>query len=495
MIRIAVPALAVIALGGCLLQSAAAQTPVQISPEARSAMEHIAGSILVDGHAYAYDEQLADNIGGRLTGSDAYNKGVSWGVEQFKALGLKNVHTESWTIPAAWEPETLATAEMVEPRHQRLYLESLGWSPSTPDDGVKGRIVYVKDVLHESALRAQAAEIKGNIALVDKESLHADGPLPFGVLLNNLNMIGSLGAQALVMGYGPPNNLLSQKGLEADGSLSSLPTAGLGNEDTLLIRRLMKQGPVTISFSFRNKIRKNVQVENVVAELPGRDDQNEWLLLGGHLDSWHPGTGAQDNGTGVASVIETARAIIASGRPPRRTLRFVLFGGEEEGLLGSRAYEKAHSSELPHCDAVIITDIGAGLPKGWYTFGRDDIKQALSSVEPLLAGLGASGTNDDNDNFFDSDHAPFLVQGIPALFLWPDLTEYSNLHHLPADTFDKVDERNLNVGTAVLALTAYAIADSPTAFAPHLDKQQMESILKNEKVYEQYKDLEKHSML
>ena len=493
--RMNVHVLAVLTLGGCLLQSSTAQTPVQISPETRSAMEHIAGSILVGGHAYNYDEQLADNIGGRLTGSDAYNKGVAWGVEQFKALGLKNVHTEAWTIPDAWEPETLATAEMVEPRYQRLHLESLGWSPSTPEGGVKGQVVYVKDVLHESALRVQAAEIKGNIVLIDRGSLHADGPLPIGVLLHNLNLLGSLGAQALILGFGPPNNLIGQKGIEADGSLTSLPTAGLGNEDTLLIRRLMKQGPVTISFSFRNRIRKNVQVENVVAELPGRDNPGEWLLIGGHLDSWHPGTGAQDNGTGVASVIETARAIIASGRPPRRTLRFVLFGGEEEGLLGSQAYEKAHASGLIHCDAVVITDIGAGAPKGWYTFGREDIKQALSSVEPLLAGLGASGTNDDNDNFFDSDHAPFLVQGIPVLFLWPDLTKYFDLHHLPADTFDKVDERNLNEGTAVVALTAYAIADSPTPFAPHLNQQQMESILKDEKVYEQYLDMKKHSIL
>jgi Zn-dependent M28 family amino/carboxypeptidase len=262
-----------------------------------------------------------------------------------------------------------------------------------------------------------------------------------------------------------------------------------------MIRRLLRQSPVEISFSFRNKIRQNVEVSNVVAELPGRSEQSHsWVLVGGHLDSWHPGTGAQDNGTGVASVIETARSIVASGHSPLKTLRFVLFGGEEEGLLGSRAYVRAHASELADCDAAIVTDIGSGAPKGWYTFGRADVRQALSALEPLLSGIGGSRTNDENDNFFNSDHTPFLLAGVPVLFLWPEQAEYSIVHHLPADTFDKVNERNLNEDTAVVAATAYAIANSPTPFAPHLTSKQVENQLETEKVYFQYLDLMKHLM-
>ncbi len=120
-----------------------------------------------------------------------------------------------------------------------------------------------------------------------------------------------------------------------DGSIANLPTGNLGLEDTLLLKRLLERGPVEVEFSFKNRIRKNVTVNNVVAEIPGTDGSGDYVLIGGHLDSWHPGTGAQDNGTGAATVLAVAQAIQASGLKPKRTIRFVLFGGEEEGTIGS----------------------------------------------------------------------------------------------------------------------------------------------------------------
>src|SRR5215472_16010037 len=121
-----------------------AQSPAPVSPETRSAVRQIVGDIMVNGKAYDYDRQLADTIGPRLTGSDNYVHAVVWAAEQFKSLGLTNVHTEPFTIPATWEPEVAATGRIVEPRLQTLHIYSLGWSPSTPDRGVRGSVAYLK---------------------------------------------------------------------------------------------------------------------------------------------------------------------------------------------------------------------------------------------------------------------------------------------------------------------------------------------------------------
>jgi carboxypeptidase Q len=126
------------------------------------------------------------------------------------------------------------------------------------------------------------------------------------------------------------------------------------------------------------------------------------VVVGAHLDSWQPGTGAQDNGTGAASVIEVARAIQSLHRAPRRSVRFILFGGEEEGLLGSTAYVRQHVADLPKIDAVVITDSGSQPAKGWYMMGRDDEKPAVASVAPLLAGLGGYGTTSDTEFLFQT---------------------------------------------------------------------------------------------
>ncbi|WP_426702382.1 M20/M25/M40 family metallo-hydrolase [Rhodanobacter sp. Col0626] len=452
------------------------------------------GSILIEGQAYSYNRQLADGFGPRLTGSDAYGAAADWAERQFKSLGLK-VHIEMWTIPAAWEPQETGQAQMIAPRRQILHLQSLGWSPSTPLKGITGKVVYVKDVLNASSLRAQAAEIRGNIALVDQASFALNGPLPLGTLIANLQSLSSLGAKALIMGYGPPNNLISQKGLEGDGRLTPLPTAGLGQEDTALIRRLLQNGPVTMSFSFTNHIRPNVTVKTVVAELPGRETSNDWVLLGAHLDSWHPGTGAQDNGSGVAVVMEAARAIMASGRPPRRSLRFVLFGGEEEGLLGSREYVRAHRRELQDCTAALITDLGAGPPLGWYSFGQAQVEKDMAAIEPLLRGLGAAKLTDDNANFFDSDHSAFLSAGVPSLFMWTDHAKYDQVYHLPADTFDKVNERDLDLTAAAFAATAYAVADLPVSFGKHLSPPEVMALFAKAHVLEQYKSMVANGLL
>ena len=458
---------------------ALAQMPV--SPQTRARVAQIVGDVMVNGQAYEYDRQLADTIGPRLTGSENYAHAVSWAQEKFRGLGLANVHTEPFTMPATWEPETAATGRIVAPRVQQLHIYSLGWSPSTPSGGVKGNVVYLKHLTAEG-VEAQKDSLGDRVVLVDKESFGDQG---FSQILVALDHLGKLTPKALLV-YGGTNGTETATALTADGSISAYPMAQVGMEDVALMKRLLEHGPVTVEFSFKNRIRKNVKVDNVVAEIPGSDLPNETVIVAGHLDSWHPATGAQDNGTGVATVLDVARAIKASGHAPRRTVRFLLVGGEEQGIIGSTTYVRNHRDQLSSIDCVLISDTGGQRAKGWYLMGRDDEKEALANVEPLLAGLGSNDTTPSVEFLFQTDHISFDLLGVPTLVLWNEVDKYFQLHHKASDSFDSVNQADLNQGVATTAATAYAIADSSQPFAPHDTPAQTEDWLKKDKQWDDY---------
>jgi len=488
------------ALSGILflcLQPLCAQTSAPPAPalasEEQTALLRLGSQLLLADKAYEYDRHLADGIGPRLTGSANYVEAANWAESEFTRLGLSHVHREPWEIPATWEPETLATARMLKPHEQRLHLESEGWSPSTPEGGVRGNVFYLKDVTSD-AVKANAAQIKDAIVLLDQADLRLDQELLIGKLFDALHMLGEEGARGIIFGFGAANNAPSLIGDTAfTGTLANIPCGNLGLEDTLLLRRLLEKGPVEVEFTFKNRIRRNVKVENVVAEIPGSDPNAGFVIVGGHLDSWNPGTGAEDNGTGASTVLAVAAAVKAAGLTPRRTMRFILFGGEEEGLLGSTHYAHDHASELAQCAGVFVSDSGSEPPKGWLTFARADASKALEPLEPILSGLDAAETTDGGGFTFSTDEGPFIVQGVPSFVLWTPMDKYMLLHHKPSDTFDKVDPRDLDLGVAVVGITAYAFADSPTTLK-HFDAAEVESQLKDLHVANEYKDMVDHKM-
>jgi Zn-dependent M28 family amino/carboxypeptidase len=200
------------------------------------------------------------------------------------------------------------------------------------------------------------------------------------------------------------------------------------------------------------------------------------VLVGAHLDSWDFATGAQDNGTGVAMVLEVARVIAELETPPRRSIRFALWGGEEQGVFGSRAYVDAHNQELDVGVLVLNTDHGSGSPRGWITQGREDLKTAMKAFGPLLSGLGGDGT--DTKMNCDSDHCPFALAGVPVLELDVDDSKYDEIHHLPSDTLDKVTGSSLARGAAVVAVTAWLAADTPARLVPRLSHEEIAQHLK-----------------
>ena len=451
------------------------QQPSEMKP----ATDRLAASIY-NGPSMTTLGELADGIGGRLTASPAYVRSTEWAAAKFRRYGIENVRLEPFTIPAGWQRGT-ASGAMLAPLSRPLHLASMGWAPSTPSGGVQGSVVVVADVAPE-ALKSREAELRGKIVFLDTAKIMAEG---YGKALPKLESawltFQKAGVLAVITPDREKNNVLNAHDSLWGAKLVPLPAAEVGMEDAKLIQRELEHGPVTIQFTIENKTSGETTVNNVVAEIRGSEQPDEWILIGAHLDSWDFGTGAQDNGTGAISVLEIGRALMSLGKAPRRSIRLALWGGEEQGLLGSYAYTQTHQSELDKCVAVLNTDNGAGHPKGWKVEGREDLKKAM---QPWSDGLlkDLNGGDLSLDTTYDTDHGPFMLQGIPALDLWVDMTHYMEIHHKSSDTLDKVDALDFKAGEAIVAVTAYAIAQNETAIARHIDHEAVGEILRNAKL-------------
>jgi hypothetical protein len=461
--------------------------PAQTKDDFRQSAARIAGAMLTEEHAFGYLRDLSDQFGGRVTGTRAYHRAAEWAAEEFRAAGIQNVKLEAFTIPNGWERGT-ARGRMVAPIERVFKVESFGWSPSTPAGGVKGEVIVIGDVSQEK-LRNQADQFRGRICLLDIPAIFS-GQNEISVFIrleNAYKLMKEAGAVAVIWPANTPNNVLRALPGTFFGRAIALPIVNLGLEDEKLIRRWMEKGPVTLEFDVQNHVSGPSDVNNVIAEIRGREKPEEWILIGAHLDSWDFGTGAQDNGSGVAQVLAAARGLASVGEAPRRTIRFALWGGEEQGILGSFAYARAHSSELSKCVAVLNTDNGAGHPRGWKVEGHEGLRRAMKETSEMLAGLGGEGLSDEAT--FDTDHGPFLLEGIPCLDLWVEMSRYFEIHHKASDTYDKVNRHNLAAGAAILGVTAYVIAERAEPIAPHLDHAAVEEVLKKAKLDAGLKEL------
>ncbi len=467
--------LALLALCCAISGGALAEQPSDFKPVA----DQLSASVY-NGPSMTTLGELADGIGGRLTGSPAYVRSTEWAAAKFRSYGIQNVRLDPFTIDAGWQRGT-ASGSIMTPLARPLHVASLGWAPSTPAGGVEGAVVVVADV-GADVLRAREKELRGKIVLLDTSKIYADG---YGKSLPKVEAAWATfqkaGVLAVMTPDRSPNNVINAHAGLWGSKLVPLPGAEVGMEDAKLIQRDLDHGPVTVHLTIENQTSGEMTVNNVVAEIRGSERPDEWILVGGHLDSWDFGTGAQDNGTGAVSVLEVARAMMAVGKVPRRSVRFALWGGEEEGLLGSYAYTQTHLGEMAKCVAVLNTDNGAGHPKGWKVEGREDLKKAMQPwSDGLLKDLNGGGLS--METTYDTDHGPFVLQGIPALDLEVDLTKYFEVHHKSSDTLEKVDALDFKGGEAIVAVTAWAIAQSDAAIAPHIDHVAVGEILKKAKL-------------
>src|SRR6266852_1480825 len=243
----------------------------------------------------------------------------------------------------------------------------------------------------------------------------------------------------------------------------AFPLAFVTGESHHLLWRLLDGGPVQAEVEISNSAsKKPVEVYNTVAEIPGSEKRDEVVIIGGHLDSWDLGTGATDNGTGAMAVLEAARALQQLGVKPKRTIRFVLFTGEEQGLVGSRAYVKAHEKELEKISGVLVHDSGTGRVLTIGLMGNYAVRETIDRALNPLARMKEIGLAEPTlRSEGGSDHIPFDQAGVPGFWCVQDGVDYDKTHHSQADTLDRVRWEDLAEGAQVLAVFAYNVAQLP----------------------------------
>ena len=432
--------------------------------------------------------RLTDGIGGRITGSPEMAKAVEWGVAGFRAAGV-DVHTEKYMQPVAWsEGET--RLEMLGPERFPVSIVSIGLSPATPAGGLEGVLVNIETGSDADFARA-GSSVKGAILIVHTEVSYTWSDL-FNEYLNPPAIIDralKAGALAILWTGERERKLLYRHTNTTDGKLERVPQAVVAREDGLRLERaaLASPGKVRVRLTMPNKIGGPVEQQNVVGEIRGYEKPDEIVVLGAHLDSWELGTGALDNGCNAALVIEAARAIKASGLLPRRTIRFILFSGEEEGLVGSWAYVKEHRAEMDKYRGVVIFDSGIGRVTGYSLGGRRDIEPAVREILKPFAGWDVDGHTYDAS--WGTDHFDFLLEGVPNLVANQEVANYLQNYHAASDTFDKVDIRELKLNTVLAAVTAWGIADRPEPIGPRYSRAQMEMLIKDTGLDQQLKTL------
>jgi hypothetical protein len=317
--------------------------------------------------------RLTDEIGGRVSGSAEYAKAVQWGVAGFRAAGV-DVHTEKFMLPVAWS-EGASRMELSGPELFPVAFVSGGLSPATAEGGIEAPLVNV-GYGTEAEFAKAGAVVKGAILIVNSDigSTWAD---LFNEYLRPPSIIERAihgGAVAILWTGERERKLLYRHTNTSDGKAEKIPQAVLAREDALRLQRAIDTYPgrMRARLTLPNKISGPVEQENVIGEIRGYEKPDEIVVLAAHLDSWELGTGALDNGCNAALVIEAARAIKASGLLPRRTIRFILFGGEEQGMIGSFGYARAHRAEMDKYRGVIVFDTGTGRVTGFSLGGNSE---------------------------------------------------------------------------------------------------------------------------
>ncbi len=429
---------------------------------------------------------LTDEIGGRVTGSPAAAKAVEWAVEAFRQAGVDDVHTESFTVPVRWS-EVATRLDVLAPLPFPVRLVAAGWSPATPAAGIEADVVDVGEGGEEGFARA-GDTAKGAIVLVHTKVLKTWDDLfeeydAEGTALRNAQKTG---ARAMLWMGSRGSLVLYRHTLTNTGELLPLPEAIVAREDALRMARFLGLGAtVRVRLVMTARIGGPFESENVVAEIRGREKPGEFVVLGAHLDSWDLGTGALDNGCNAALVIDAARAIHSTGVRPRRTIRFILFTGEEQGMLGSWAYVRAHRAELDRADAVIVFDAGIGRTTGYELGGRGDIEAAVRDALKPAESLDAN--NHTLDAEWGTDHFDFLLEGVPTLVAIQEPANYMPNYHAYSDTFDKVNLRLLKPNVGLAAVAAYALADRAERLGKRQTRAEIEQVLEQTALEKQMK--------
>ncbi len=482
----------VLILMGVLGAAAGAQAPSERDILAKIRTEGIDHSQVAPVFEY-----LTINIGPRLTASPAQKRAAEWARDRLTSYGLENAHLEPWKFGRGWSLEKL-TVEMVEPRYLPLIAYADGWSASTSGEIVAAPVFIGGKTPEQVA--ALGAELKGAIVMTQPmmtNFVRKDRPQPSDpdYTPNSAAYATSVGRSNVpATGETPQqraqrmNEALKQGGAGVilkpstgehgtvfvtgrDGGPGAVPTLTLSGEHYNMIARYLQQNvPVKLRVNVQTKFydADNGSAYNVVAELPGTDPalKDEVVMIGGHIDSWHTGVGATDNADGTTTVMEAMRILKAVGARPRRTIRVALWSGEEQGLLGSKAWVTQHLAGAANAaardrfDVYYNIDNGTGKIYGWYLQNQEEVRPIFDSWLEPLKGMGAR--RNVGEPVGSTDHLSFTDVGVPGFNPIQDYGNYDiRTHHTNMDTDDRLDVNDIREAAVVMATFAYesAMAD------------------------------------
>lgn len=428
--------------------------------------------------------ELCDGIGGRPTGSQACDRAIEWAARKFRDIGIENVSVEPFTARSMWLPVS-AEASTVAPVKFNIRIASTPMSPSTAG-AIEGRIVDVGEGRPET-FDHLGASLKGSIVLIHSAEMKTFDDL-FAEYIRNaalIEMAHKYQPAAMLLESTRPRGLLYRHPISLNLNYSPVPAAIISREHAERLARLAEKGEVRVRVAMTNKTAPSYESKNVIAEIRGSDKPDEIVLVGAHLDSWDLGTGAEDNGVNAALVIDLARAFHDLHIVPRRTIRFALFTGEEQGMLGSEGYVARHKNELDKFAGIVVFDTGSGHLSGFYLNGRDELRKpvndALASVEGLDATDHVTDVIDGTDNF------DFMISGVPNLVGIQNPIPYLPDYHAESDTFDRVNQPEEKTTEAVASVLLWSWADNPERPAKRQTRAEVEQLIKDTKLDEQMK--------
>ncbi len=437
--------------------------PSPITDSQKETAEQLIQTALKSDMGYDIVTSLTTEVGPRLGGSEAEARARNWGAELGKELGFDRVSIEEFTMPF-WDRGHLHIT-LTSPYQQPLYGTALGGAAPSESE-VNADVVYFRDIHALTDIKDN--ELKGKIAFVDGDAMVKSQTGAGYGQANQRRRIGWQhaqrgGASALVVrSVGsdshrfPHTGMMSKNGDE----WANIPVIAVSNPDADHLRRLHQANkPLSMSLHSESKWKGEVSSGNVILDIIGSEKPEEIVLIGGHLDSWDLGTGAVDDGAGVAITTAAAALIAKLPKRPKRTIRVVMFGAEEVGLLGAFAYAKQHESNL--ANHVVATESDFGAQTVWQLVSNvnSDATQLVDDIAKILSPLGIIRGGSDIAGG-GPDIIPLAAKGVPTIRLNQNGRDYFDLHHTPDDTLDKINPDELAQNIAAYAASIYLLADT-----------------------------------
>jgi hypothetical protein len=449
----------------CLLSSLALAEDGLLDAKSMSKAAELRDGALQKNDAYALLESLTTEVGPRMAGSPADAKAVAWAEQKFKVLGYDKVTLQPVTFPI-WRRDH-ETASVRSPFLQKLHITALGGSVGTDGKPLDAEVVEFASV--EALKAAPEKSLTGKIAFINKRMQRfkdgADyGPVVAGRRDGAIEAAKKGAVAVLIRSVGTDNNRLPHTGMmRYSDDVKKIPAAALSVPDADLLEHILKRGkPVTLSLDIAAGFNGTGTSYNVIGEIRGREKPNEFVVIGGHLDSWDLGTGAVDDGAGVSITMAAGALIGQMKKAPRRSIRVIAFANEEQGLYGGKAYAEANKTNVANHQIGAESDFGAGRI---YSFGAgvsDKVWPVIEQIGSVLAPLGI--ITEKGKGSPGPDVGPISALGMPWAELQQDGTDYFDLHHTANDTFDKVDQKALDQQVAAYAAFAYLAAESKMDF-------------------------------